>query len=178
MIEVVQGRYGVDEQGVVYSLRNHAGNLRKVPRQMKQRLCKEGYMTVVFDLGTSRKFCLVHRLVAEAFIANPLNKPEVNHKDGDKTNNVKSNLEWATESENALHAFEMGLRTPNRGQLGRTNDQCVHSQAIIRMDMQGNVLERFPSMAEAQREGYSQGNISSVIAGRRGSHKGCLWALA
>ena len=54
--------------------------------------------------------CLVHRLVANAFIPNPDNLPEVNHKDGDKTNNCVDNLEWCSRQQNVLHSYKLGLR--------------------------------------------------------------------
>ena len=59
---------------------------------------------------------LVHRLVAKCFIPNPMNKPEVNHIDGNKLNNDVSNLEWVTVSENAKHAFATGLKQPIKGE--------------------------------------------------------------
>ena len=52
----------------------------------------------------------IHRAVAQTFIPNPHNLPEVNHKDGNKQNNIADNLEWVTRSENDLHAFNNGLR--------------------------------------------------------------------
>ena len=54
--------------------------------------------------------CLVHRLVAEAFILNPRDFTEVNHKDGDKTNNCVDNLEWCSRQQNVLHSYKLRLR--------------------------------------------------------------------
>jgi hypothetical protein len=177
MIEICPGKYGVDSKGNVYSLRSNSGALRKTPMVMKQRLTKEGYMTVVFWLDGKTHLRLVHRLVAEAFIRNPKNKPEVNHIDGNKQNNTKKNLAWATKSENAKHAFELGLRVGSTALKGCINEQCVNSKPVMQLSMAGELIKLWPSMAEAKRNGFSQGNISSVIAGKRGSHKGFKWAF-
>lgn len=72
-----------------------------------------GYMTVDFS---KQGVYSVHRLVAETFLENPENKPEVNHIDGVKTNNAVSNLEWVTSSENIRHSIEIGIRTFKSGQ--------------------------------------------------------------
>ena len=61
---------------------------------------KSGYQLVGLNKYGHRKARLVHRIVAEAFIKNPDNKPQINHKDGNKNNNCVSNLEWSTNSEN------------------------------------------------------------------------------
>lgn len=68
-------------------------------------------LQLVTEEGCQKNY-MVHRLVAQAFIPNPEEKPEVNHKDGNKSNNHKENLEWVTECENILHAYESGLKKP------------------------------------------------------------------
>lgn len=76
-----------------------------------------GYKTVTLSgLGTR----LVHRLVAQAFIPNPENKPEVNHKDRNHANNCVSNLEWVTKLENTEHALKNGV-DPGAGRRGKSN---------------------------------------------------------
>jgi len=76
---------------------------------LKQFKNKWGYPMATLQKDGFARNCSVHRLVAIAFIPNPENKPQVNHKDGDKTNNNKDNLEWATRCENMRHSWEMGL---------------------------------------------------------------------
>jgi hypothetical protein len=181
-MHLLSDRYGVDHGGNVYSLRNHGGAKRLAPKKMKPYKHPTGYLTVTLLSGTGKETTkapkLIHRLVADAFIPNPKGLPEVNHKDGNKHNNHVDNLEWVTKSENALHAFAEGLRTPNKGGTGRFNELHPNSRPVNKLTMNGTFICRYPSLKEAQRQGYSQGNISSVANGKRKSHKGFRWEFA
>lgn len=70
---------------------------------------KQPYFYVTLSKNHMSRKVLVHRLVAEAFISNPLLKEQVNHIDGDPQNNNVENLEWVTNSENTQHAYDTGL---------------------------------------------------------------------
>jgi hypothetical protein len=181
MKEIFGGRYGIDEEGGIYSLRNNAGNVRRVPLPMKTRVMRGGYVGAHFFTGNSgraRYICAsIHRLVAEAFLSNPLDKPEVNHKNGNKLDNRAVNLEWVTSSENSCHAFRTGLRVANKSLLGKFNEEHPGSKPIRAIPLNGGPVLEFPSMREAQRQGFSQGNITAVIQGARRSHKGYTWEL-
>nr|DAR10600.1 MAG TPA: homing endonuclease [Caudoviricetes sp.] len=84
----------------------------------------KGYWQVMLTHNGKEKLYLVHRIVAESFIPNPNNFPQVNHKDGDKNNNHVNNLEWCTKSMNELHAFQTGLkRTGGSSAPVYTNDE-------------------------------------------------------
>jgi len=89
------------------------GNIRNktTKKELKQCLSTTGYKRVSFSRGKGKtpKIGFTHRLVAEAFIPNPENKPFVNHIDGDKQNPHPSNLEWVTNKENVKHAIDTGL---------------------------------------------------------------------
>lgn len=92
--------YFIDEEGRVFS--TVTSNIR----ELKSGLNYKGYPQIKLR-GKSYK---IHRLVAEAFIPNPDNLPQVNHLDGCKTNNAVSNLEWANNSDNQLHAWANNLQ--------------------------------------------------------------------
>lgn len=90
-------------------------------------LNRQGYHQItLFKNGVKKSFKL-HRLVAQAFIPNPLNKPFINHIDGDKDNNRVCNLEWVTSAENNRHAIEHGLNDCNQRKVAYyENGKLVH----------------------------------------------------
>lgn len=94
---------------------SNKGNIKSLKRNKLLSLNwldDDGYRRVNFFQNKKRKHFSIHQLVAIHFIPNPDNKPVVNHLDGNKLNNKSSNLEWATRSENDLHAYKIGLRKP------------------------------------------------------------------
>ena len=101
--------YFISKEGVVVSRKTG------VDRIMKPYMCSNGYMSIrLFNNKGERKHCLIHRLVAIAFVSNENNYPEVNHIDGNKQNNRASNLEWVSRSENLNHSYEYLGQTPVR----------------------------------------------------------------
>lgn len=93
-----------------YTIREDGQVFSRFGRLVKHQPSNSGYIRVeLWRSGVGKKY-LLHRLLAEAFIQNPENKPQVNHIDGNKTNNSLSNLEWVTQSENQKHAYRIGLQ--------------------------------------------------------------------
>jgi hypothetical protein len=92
------------------SSKGRVSNYRKI---LSPFVNNSGYQVIDLNINGIRVKKLVHRLVAETFLENPLNKKEVNHKDGNKLNNSKENLEWTTSSENKKHALQTGLKIYN-----------------------------------------------------------------
>lgn len=91
---------------------SNMGRIRntKTNHILKTTLTGSGYLGCVISLNGTKKCIKVHRAVAQAFIPNPNNLPQVNHIDGCKTNNVWTNLEWVTNQENVCHSFALGLQ--------------------------------------------------------------------
>jgi hypothetical protein len=101
-----EGLYQVSNLGNVKSLGNEFSRKERV---LKPSLQSKGYLTVVLQKNGIRNMVLVHRLVAEYFVSNPLNKPQVNHINGVKTDNNIENLEWVYHRENLDHAIKNNL---------------------------------------------------------------------
>ena len=137
ILEQIKGyeHYCISEKGEVFS-KFKGDYLNTSPNAQVE------YLQVSLWKNNVGKTHYVHRLVAEAFIPNPLNLPEVNHKDGNKHNNSVDNLEWVDSSGNSYHAVRTGLRTyTNR----LTKDEfiaCLHS--VIGGESYQSLSERVP----------------------------------
>lgn len=143
-----EGLYAVSDIGRVKSL-----NYRCTGREwfLSQGIAKIGYPVVVLCKDKIQKMHYVHRLVAEAFLNNPLNKPEVNHIDGNKENNTVGNLEWVTYSENQRHACKTGLADIESGWKASVEKSRL---AVAKVDQNGNIIKRYPSTAQAAKDNH------------------------
>ena len=112
-----KGEYEVSNFGRVRSMKQYYGQVGRIMPQTQQPSGRHGerrYFAVMCWYNKKHYCRKVHRLVAMAFIPNPDNLPEINHIDGDRSNNQVSNLEWCTRKYNCQHAWQTGLASPHR----------------------------------------------------------------
>lgn len=141
-------------------------------RIMKPTPSGRDYLAVNLTNGLIKKRDYVHIMVAKAFVQNPDNKPQVNHKDGDKSNNHYTNLEWATSQENINHAFENNLNKHVQ-----KNDKH-RSKPVLQLSPNMEIIKRFPSISQVNRDlGFRVPNIVKAIKDQIQSH-GYFWAYA
>lgn len=114
-------------------------------------LAKTGYFSAALRRNGACHYFLVHRLVAEAFISNPGDKPTVNHKNGIKTDNRVENLEWATVQENNIHAIRTGLRKETDLEKARQFARLKNMKPVLQYDLNRNFIKEWESISEAAR---------------------------
>lgn len=162
LIEGTDGRYEVSNTGKVRSLNyKNSGKMK----ELKPAPDPKGYMKTMLLLNGRYKTVKVHRLVAIAFVQNPENKPQVNHKDGNKKNNAADNLEWLSNIDNAHHAIEHGLFENSYKATAAANEK--RKKTVIAIDKDGNRLV-FESQNEASRQlGVNRRHIQTVLKGEK-----------
>ena len=153
-----EGIYQVSNKGNVYSVGRMVQGRKRGGVTLKPKLHRNGYLHVGLYRNGKMKNKLIHRLVLDAFVENPNNLPEVNHKDENKTNNDLSNLEWCSGRYNVNY--------------GTRNERLSKKVRAVNVET-GEVVE-FNSTQEAERKGYSSGGVSQACRGVYKNTKGDL----
>lgn len=159
-IEGYEGFYQVSNMGQVRSIKQNVGEKHFWGVILKKSLAGRGYEFV----GLSGKAHYVHRLVAQAFIPNPNNFPQVNHKDENKINNRADNLEWCT------NKYNNNYRNKNYivGQ--------KYGKRIIQYDLIGNEIKKWDSITKAAKSlGVDKCSIWGALKGRQQTSCGYKW---
>ena len=158
MIRIIENypNYTISDKGEIVNTNTN--------KELKGYIRKDGYVIISLSKGGKKYKCYLHRLVAETFIPNPDNLPQVNHKDEDKTNNCVSNLEWITPKDNCNY----GTRNERQG-LG-------HSKPIEQYDLDGNLIKEWDSAAQVERDlGFNHQNISKCCLGQQKTAYNYKW---
>lgn len=181
-IEGYEGLYQISNLGRVKSLgrKNCSNQCLKTKILNPSFDNKRGYKRACLCKNNKEKRIMVHLLVAKAFIPNILNKPIINHIDGNKANNSVDNLEWCTYKENSQHAIKLGLidvekRKENMRKIGEKSYN-INRKKIKQYDLKGNFIKQWNSEKEAsEKSNILHSSISNCIHGRSKSAGGYIW---
>lgn len=161
--KVISGfpNYVVSNSGEIFSLKRN--------KTLKPYKTSKGYLQVRLEGG---KAFHVHRLVAEAFIPNPDNLPQVNHINEDKTDNRVENLEWCNQSQNMQH----GTGSERRSNTLKGRKTPWNSKPVLQLTLEGEVVRKWDSTMEVERVlGYKNTNIGACCNGRMKRAYGFMW---
>ena len=152
-IKNYEGLYAITPEGEVWSYRNK--------RFLKPMDNGKGYLYVNLFRDNEKKNYLIHRLVGEAYIPNPENLPEINHKDENKTNNCLQNLEWCDRKYNNNYGACITKRSNS------------HKKPILQYDLDGNFVREWSSATDVSKE--VQANICKCLKGQNKTAYGYKW---
>ena len=179
--EIYEGLYKVSNWGRILSLDyNHTGK----PGLMNPNKNKSGYLKVDLSKNKETKTCLVHRLIAETFLPNPENKPQVNHKiEGKKGKSInmvffnedgtidkeRTTIEWCTQEYNHNYGT-----INERIAKSNTNGKC--SKKVLQFTLDGEFIREWPSTREIERQlGFDNSAVCNCCNGKQKTAYGFLW---
>lgn len=161
-----------DYEGL-YQVSNN-GKVKSIKRDiiLKSSSNHKGYLYVILCKNNKSKVGRIHRLVAETFIPNPENKPQVNHINGIKADNNVNNLEWCTNTENLKHAFAIGLKT----NVGNNNPR---TRKINQYNLQGDFIKCWNSIYDIEHTlNFSRSSIWRCCTAKFKQSHGFVWRYA
>lgn len=160
-IEEYEGLYQVSNMGRVKSVRRNI---------ILRPSIRNGYKRVTLYTNNIPKRYSIHRLVAMAFIPNPDNLPQVNHKDENRTNNCISNLEWCTQE------YNINYGTGNKRRAQKQLNNKNKSKVVLQYSLDGTFIKEWKSTMDVQRKlGFGQSHIVQVCKGKRRIAYGYIW---
>lgn len=168
-IKGYEGLYQVSNFGRVKSLQRIVNNGNNSVRIIKERILKnqmdkDGYYVVNLHKTNKSKTFRVHRLVAEAFIPNPDNLPEINHKDENKLNNHVDNLEYCD------RVYNINYGTHNERMI-----KNQHNKSVLQFDLNGNFIREWKSLNECDRNGFDKSAVGKCCKGIFKQRYNSLW---
>lgn len=169
-IKGFEGLYEVSDLGRIKVLEKRKGTNYSVlvPEGIKKPSNNGNYFIVTICKNSTKFTRFVHRLVAQHFIDNALNLPEVNHIDGDKLNCAAYNLEWCTRAQNEKHSYEKGLK--------HTGAMWGNSKAVIQYTLSGQFIKEWACFADIKRaHGFDRRVISRCCKGLTNMSHGFIW---
>ena len=155
-----EGLYMVSNWGRVKSIKFGKERILKLTKD------KDGYLIVNLYKNNKSKTFKVHRLVAEAFLPNSYNLPQVNHKDENPQNNIVTNLEWC----DAKYNNNYGTRNKR---IGKSNTNGKRSKPVLQYTLDGKFVREWESYRECKRNGFN--HVSECCRGKRKSCGGFIW---
>lgn len=174
-----EGLYAVSSLGRVASLCKKLNRASKsgnayaafsTPKLLKPHISNRGYWAVMLTRNYKREMRYVHRLVAESFIPNPNNNPQVDHIDTNRLNSCMDNLRWCTQSENNLNEI-----TNQKFRKARANKGSSHKcKPIVSIAPNGDVTN-YKSITSVQDDGHIREKVLSCLGGRNRTHHGLKW---
>lgn len=180
-IKGYEGLYQVSNLGNIKSLDRfvvYSGGELKLhkSKNIKQNPNQQGYLTMTLSKNNCKKSFRVNRLVAETFIPNPLNLPQVNHKDENKLNNNVENLEWCTAKYNCNYG-NRGIKISSKIDYKKIAEinKLKQSKKVFQYDLNNNLLKVWKSVSDCTKEGFSSSGISQCCHNKLNTYKGFIW---